>query len=155
MIDMEPEEMPETPAEPRSRELALIALVMGLFCFSLSAITPWAMDVFAPVTDTAAAENGTVDVDFWTGVISSGFAPDAHTPHTKLHSIWTMIVMLGSIMALCVGVIAFVKREDTRMAGLAMSFAFLSIFMQYMLLFAGVLIVLIMLYLVLASFGVA
>lgn len=152
---MEPEEMPDIQEEPRQRQLALPALVAGLACFSLSAITPWAMDVFAPVTDTVAPESGAVDVDFWAGIISSGFAPDAHTPHTKLHSVWTLIVMLGSILTLCVGVVAFVKREDTRMAGLAMAFAFLSIFMQYMLLFAGVLIVLIMLYIVLASFGVA
>lgn len=154
MIDMEPEEMPEIVEERRSSQLGIIALVMSILCFSLSAITPWAMDVFAPVNDVAA-EGSVVDVDFWTGILSSGFAPDLSAPHSKMHSVWTLIVMLGSIVALCVGVVAFVKREDTRISGLAMSFAFLSIFMQYMMVFAGVVVILIMLYLVLASFGVA
>lgn len=62
--------------------------------------------------------------------------------------------MMGSIGTLALGITAFVRREDTRMSVLAIAFGFLGVFMQYMMVFSGVLLVLIMLYLVLASFGV-
>ncbi|MFP4314351.1 MAG: hypothetical protein ACLFR0_08500 [Alphaproteobacteria bacterium] len=150
---MEPEKMPEEDkTQEKSTGLALIALAASIICFTFSAITPWAMDVFAPVPEEY--RNSALDVDFWSTILQTGFAPSEATPHSKLHSIWTLLVMLGSIFTLSMGVTAFIRRENTRMSALAMAFAFMAIFMQYMMVFAGVILILLMLYLVLASFGV-
>lgn len=155
-MDMEPEETPEIKEENADTHLALIALVIGMICFTLSAVTPWVMGAFDPAV-TAATES-TVEktagaFDWWDGILATGFAPDTMN-ESRLHTLWTLFVMMGSIATLALGVIAFVRREDTRMSALAMAFGFLGVFMQYMMVFTGVLLILIMLYLVLASFGV-
>lgn len=155
MIDMEPEEAPEIKQETAQTQLALIALVIGMICFTLSAITPWVMGAFDPAVSAAdgAAEKTADIANWWEGVLTTGFAPETMN-ESKLHKLWTLFVMIGSIATLALGVVAFVRREDTRMSALAIAFGFLGVFMQYMMVFTGVLIILIMLYLVLASFGV-
>ena len=155
MIDMEPEETPEIKEQNADTQLALIALVIGMICFTLSAVTPWVMGVFDPA---AAEPEGLVEktaetITWWQGILATGFAPDT-MQESRLHTLWTLLVMVGSIVTLGLGVIAFVRREDTRMSALAIAFGFLGVFMQYMMVFTGVLLILIMLYLVLASFGV-
>jgi len=152
---MQPEELPEIVEENQSSHLALVALVLGMIVFTLSAVTPWAMDVFdpAPAPVASVVEKTAETINWWESVLNTGFAPATHEP-SRFHSAWTLIVMLGAVAALGLGVTAFVRREDTRMSVLAIAFGFLGIFMQYMMVFAGVLLVLIMLYLVLASFGV-
>lgn len=152
---MEPEETPEIKEENADTQLALIALVIGMICFTLSAVTPWVIGVFDPVSaePESVVEKTAETISWWQGILATGFAPD--TMHeSRLHTLWTLFVMMGSIATLGLGVIAFVRREDTRMSGLAIAFGFLGVFMQYMMVFTGVLLILIMLYLVLASFGV-
>lgn len=155
MIDMEPEETPEITEEKADTQLALIALVIGMICFTLSAVTPWVMGVFDPAAtgDGGLVEKTAGAISWWQGVLATGFAPDSMN-ESRLHTLWTLFVMIGSIATLALGVVAFVRREDTRMSALAIAFGFLGVFMQYMMVFTGVLIILIMLYLVLASFGV-
>lgn len=153
MIDMEPEKMPETEEEKPQSQLAMIAIVLGMICFTFSAITPWAMNVIAPAPPIVDAGEP-LTLDLWANIMATGFGPASHVPTTMAHNIWTLIVIAGSIVTLCLGVMAFVRREDTRMSALAMAFGFLGVFMQYMILFAGLLVVLLLLYLVLASFGI-
>ncbi|MAE51877.1 MAG: hypothetical protein CMH27_08700 [Micavibrio sp.] len=155
MIDMEPEERPEIAEELSSSYLALVALALGMVAFTLSAVTPWAVGAFDPAQPVmaGAAENTADVVTWWESILTKGFAPE-HNQSSRFHNMWTLVVMLGSVLALVLGVSAFVRREDTRMSVLAMGFGFLGIFMQYMMVFAGVLLILIMLYLVFASFGI-
>lgn len=155
MFDMEPEETPEITEQNADTHLAMIALVIGLICFTLSAVTPWVMGAFDPAAVEAEnmMEKTAETITWWQGVLATGFAPDT-MDESRLHTLWTLFVMVGSIATLALGVVAFVRREDTRMSALAIAFGFLGVFMQYMMVFTGVLLILIILYLVLASFGV-
>ena len=155
MIDMEPEETPEIKEQNADTQLAMIALVIGMICFTLSAVTPWVMGAFDPAAAEAESvvEKTAETISWWQGILATGFAPDTMN-ESRLHTFWTLFVMVGSIATLALGVVAFVRREDTRMSALAIAFGFLGVFMQYMMVFTGVLLILIMLYLVLASFGV-
>lgn len=69
MIDMEPEEIPEIKEENADTQLALIALVIGMICFTLSAITPWVMGAFDPAASasTSVAEKTADAITWWQG----------------------------------------------------------------------------------------
>ena len=155
MINMEPEEAFEIKEQNADSQLAVIALVIGMICFTLSAVTPWVMGAFDPVAaePQSVVEKTAETITWWQGILATGFAPDTMN-ESRLHTFWTLFVMVGSIATLALGVVAFVRREDTRMSALAIAFGFLGVFMQYMMVFTGVLLILIMLYIVLASFGV-
>ena len=156
-VDMESDEEPKKGLIDGSH-VAMIALVLGIFVFTMSVTTPWIMDIFDPAYNkqtTVEAAKSAITSEI-TGEISGQDMAESSRDVRKsiMNSVWTLFVIGGSVLTLALGLIAFIRREDTRMAAMAMAFGFLAIFAQYMMVFAGILLVLIILYLVLASFGV-
>ena len=155
--------MTETQEQPESRRSArfgMFGLVVALVAFVAAVLSPWIIDALEPEAepiDKVAVDAAVRIKDRLAAKIKG--EKFVEPPRKEEPFNWGKWLPAGTIfmgaVAICFGVVGFVRREDIRINGSAVTIGLAAIVFQYFLLIAAALILILLVAIILSALGMS
>ncbi len=152
--------MTETTGKPETRRrfrFGGVGLIVALFAFAAAVLSPWIVEAVEPAKpiDEVAVD---IAVRIKDRLVAKAKGKEFVPPpaETRTFAVWypAGTISLG-VFAMCCGVIGFVRHEDLRINGSAVSIGIAAIVFQYFLILASVVILLLLVGLILSALGIS
>lgn len=144
----------------RSTRFGVVGLIVALFALVAAVLSPWIVEALEPEAkpiDEVAVDAAVRIKDRLAAKIKG--EEFVEPPAENLPFDWAKwfpagIICLG-VFAMCCGTVGFVRREDIRINGSAVTIGLAAIVFQYFLLIAAALILILLIGIVLSALGIS
>jgi len=148
----------EESKEPRFTRLGIAGLVIGMLAMVGAFTSPWIVDLLEPeprpIEEVAADAAVRIKERITSKLKGEADAPAAARDDGRNWSSIVSVTVIGAgVLAACIGVVGFVRRDDIRLSGATISLGVAAAVFQFVLLLAAAILVILLIGIILAALG--